>query len=170
MKKILKSAIIISAALLLLWFLFSMVCVVFVSVTAPGYADVCIFEDIGECENLENSADPGTSVERYEGSEKDARSEGLSYSDYYGAMYSSPELRFEIFAYQFSSEEDAEKYYMNATGRACEDGTDYFVSSGFPHYSIVVLDGRKAYFAECFALNAPKMHEFLAASFSAALS
>ncbi|MBR3715228.1 MAG: hypothetical protein IKM18_04915 [Clostridia bacterium] len=79
-----------------------------------GKQDFYIFADISECKNIEEHVPDKTKLEIYDTPKKDPAIKDLEYESFYAAKYSSLELDFEIFAYEFKDRADVEEYYKNS--------------------------------------------------------
>lgn len=108
---------------------------------------VYIFSDISECNNLiEQETD--AKMETYDSPSKDKNVADLEYEKFFGGTYSSSQLTFEIFAYEFSSERTAKQYFYNETGKESERDENYSRSlGGFGKFRMIVISGKNAYVA-----------------------
>ena len=95
-----------------------------------GNTDYYIFESIEECEKIETLNFTEQKITKYENPDKDKKLKSLQYEAFYGAKYESKEVNFEIFAYEFATEEDAEAYYKKAAGEKTADKSAYSASGG----------------------------------------
>ncbi|MBO5879276.1 MAG: hypothetical protein J6Q68_01825 [Clostridia bacterium] len=93
----------------------------------PNFGDVdyYIFENIEECEKIETLNFTEQKITKYENPEKDKNLKSLQYEAFYGAKYESQELTFEIFAYEFATEEDAAAYFKNSSARKATDKSTF---------------------------------------------
>ena len=93
----------------------------------PNFEDVdyYIFKNIEECEKIETLNFTEQKITKYENPDKDKKLKSLQYEAFYGAKYESKEVDFEIFAYEFATEEDAEAYYKNAAGKEPTDKSTF---------------------------------------------
>ena len=101
-----------------------------------------IFADISECENLEQLGFKNAQITRYDSSECDPCIYDIEYREFYGAEYDSLLIDFEIFAYEFESEDDGYLYIdrlQDETGVAWTmDGTKiYAVYTNVPSYFVI---------------------------------
>ena len=83
--------------------------------------------------------------------------------------FTSSELEYEIFAYEFADSNSALKYYTNVTGRT--DDSPYtdkriHATKGMFHYDIIVVYQNKAYFLSAPVRCADGIDELLANTFS----
>ena len=131
--------------------------------------DIYIFENISECEKISQNKPEDATVEVYQSTEKDKKLDGLQYESFFGAKYSSSELTFEIFAYEFQDTEEAHQYFYNHTGRESDRDTNFFGSGGMFSYDLVVIDGKNAYFASTSSGDVDEMYEFFSNVFSTKL-
>ena len=66
-------------------------------------------------------------------------------SECYACNYSSSELQFDLFAYEFPTQETAKKYFKNATGIESTKTTNFLGSSGSSRYQLTVIKDNLAY-------------------------
>lgn len=167
MKKILRVLAVIAVVILLLWAILSLASTVFLSFLPKQNVDM--FETILECEKMVSFCPPDTLVERYKTPTSDEYIGDLVYADFYAAKYNSKTLTFTIFAYEFEDSDLAQAYYKNITSKSATDSKSFSASGGFPTYRIVVVDGHKAYMAECLTLYTQPMCDVLVNAFSITL-
>ena len=117
---------------------------------------------------LENKHDDAQ-IQIYESPDKDKNIGNLSYEKYFGAYYSSSELDFEIFAYEFENKDDAKLYFNQVTGKDEQRDQSFSASGGAITYRQVVLDGKNVYAAYSSSGNSEKLQEFLGTVFSVLL-
>ena len=110
--------------------------------------DFYIFESIEECEKIETLNFTEQKITKYENPEKDKKLKSLQYEAFYGAKYESKEVDFEIFAYEFATEEDAESYYKNATGKDPTSKSSFSSSWGVSNAYFEVIYYNKVYRVE----------------------
>ena len=139
-----------------------------------------IFQDINECEQLITAELSDLEIEKYDTPDKDKNLKGLSYNCFWGMRLESDELKYEIFAYEFSDSDSALKYFINVTGQNSyekelplsndNDNKRLSASKGMFTYRLVVVYQNKAYL-----ITAPNQYEddinkLLADTFSYQLS
>ena len=125
-----------------------------------------IFRDISECDNFEDSEQGNVIVTKYDTPIKDKNIKELSYEAFFAAEYSSPELSFEIFAYEFSSDNDAKRYFCNVTGKNADLDTNFSESGGLISRTLVVIDNTKAYVVHTNTFQMEALKELLEQKFS----
>lgn len=131
-----------------------------------GPRDYYIFSDISECENIIQKKSEDATIEKYDMPDKDKNLKDLQYSAFFAAKYSSSELTFEIFAYEFQSEEEAQQYFER-TARVNSDRTTNFLEWGnLRSNHIVVVDQKNAYLVNATRKDAEKLKTFLGEVFS----
>lgn len=108
--------------------------------------EVYIYADISECSNLQKVDDNATLV-LHENSNEDKARKDLDYTDFFGCNYTASNLKFCIFAYTFKTEEDAQAYYYNVTGKHLMKNTSYSMNTGLfsGPLTLIVVDGNRAY-------------------------
>ena len=99
---------------LLLFFLFIISLLSFSSCKFPEL-NVRIFFDLEECNYMlyTNNAD----VKIYDTPIKDKYLKKIEYKDFFACRYSSDELTFEIFSYEFADSASSDEYFENVTGK-----------------------------------------------------
>lgn len=110
-----------------------------------SYGGVYIFESIEECHKISELDYSGKVVTIYDSPDKDECIEDLRYTAFYGAKFRSYELNFEIFAYEFSSENEAREYYMNVAGMSPSANPCFLSSGGLFSSKILVINSKNAY-------------------------
>ena len=135
-----------------------------------------IFSDIDECENIETYGSEHAEITRYDSPTKDKYWDGLKYTAFYGANYTSAEFDFKIFAYEFQTSEHAMKYFENITGKKIigqnvsgnddHPETTFSTSAGATTYRRVVIDARNAYLITSSKKDAKDVEQFLSKVFS----
>ena len=125
---------------------FSILMLVIQMIQVGGPQDYYIFADISECDNLSLIADDEAVISRIS-SENDKKLKGNEYEAFWGAEYSSPELRFKIFAYEFADADAAKEYFYNNTGKDVGFNTTFSMSCGGIRGSLqlICIDGSNAY-------------------------
>ena len=124
--------------------------VIWLAFRGPGSMDFYIFADISECENLNSLDYEGAQFNKYSTSNNDKELGELKYNSFVAGKYTSEELDFEIFAYEFDSADTAKKYFKNVAGKSNDRDTTFSASSGFglfgpSQYEIIVIDYERAY-------------------------
>ena len=130
--------------------------------------DVPMFSDISECKNFYSLQ--FENLLSYDSPELDEYIEGLSYLDFYGAKCTSKDFEFEIFAYKFSGEDDAKRYFTNVTGKNVNLCTNFLISSGISSYRVVVIHRENAYMVKTLPRNAENLQEVLSQVFTLRIS
>ena len=128
-----------------------------------------IFENISECEQLLPTDVSDSTVEKYITPDKDKKIKELSYKEFWGMKFTSSDLEYEIFAYEFADSDSALKYYTNVTGRS--DDLPYkdkraHATKGMFNYDIIVVYQNKAYSLSAPLRCADSIDELLANAFS----
>lgn len=129
--------------------------------------DFYIFENISECQGIQNSTLSGAKFEHYE-IEKDKKLKGLTYTERFCGKFSCDEFEFEIFAYEFENAESAKKYFDNVTGTAdnIESYTSFYGNFGMFSVDIMVFDFEKAYRVNLSKSDIEEVFQFLSTVFS----
>lgn len=134
-----------------------------------------IFADISECDDLLLADDDRTVITQLS-PEQDKKLKGNEYVAFRRAQYSSPELHFKIFAYEFANADGAKEYFRSVTGKDRVFDTTFSLSCGGMRGSLelVVIDGNNAYcirstakdykeldalLKECFSVNIEEKHK-----------
>ena len=130
MKKLLAIVVLIMAVLLC-------------SCSAKGYA-FYIFSDISECEQILEQKHDDAEITVYD-TPDDKYIKDLEYVNFFACDYSSSELEFEIYAYEFSSKEDAMQYFTNVTGKSNQPERSFSSSKGMFSFKVEAVDGNKVY-------------------------
>ena len=141
----------------------------FCSCSFPHHARYYIYADIGECQLIEERKHDDALVQRYDTPNKDKALKDLSYVNFYGAYYSSSELEFEIFAYEFHNKDDAKKYFNQVTGKDEQRDQSLSAGKGLTSYQQIVMDGENVYAAYSSSGNSEKLQEYLGTVFSVLL-
>ena len=79
-------------------------------------ASTPVFGDISECEQIEKIGIKNAKVTRYDDTSKDVMIGDLEYKEFYGAMYRSTFVNFEIFVYEFEDNKNAGEYMSRMDG------------------------------------------------------
>ena len=129
--------------------------------------DVYIFCNIEECNNIESHKSENAVLDVYHSPDEDKYSYGLSYNAFYGCNYVSDDYSFEIFAYTFSSMDEANKYFKNATGKDNPLVSNFLSTVGsFDDYRRVVVSANNAYLVRTKASDAEAVCNFLNSAFT----
>lgn len=135
-----------------------------------------VYTDLSECEKLE-SYSTDTKVIRHKTTEADPYLGDLQYNAFYIGSYRSDLVEFEIFAYEFTTKEDAKRYFLQFGSSdvemflsMCPDANFWYsVSERLMHHKtqICVLDDTRAYYAVTHqAFREEEMREVLKSCFS----
>ena len=128
--------------------------------------DIYIFENISECENIEEYKSDDAVVTIYDIPTDDKNLDDLEYDSFYAASYESDELDFEIFAYEFVDSDSAKEYFSKKTGIESVYSTMFLTSGGMTKYDIIVIDESRAYYAETSKEDEEDMNQLLSRVFS----
>lgn len=125
----------------------------------PNGRSFYIFSDISDCEKLEEY--DGVEVKKHDTPKKDKYLKDLKYERFYAGKISSEDFEFDIFAYEFSDEESAKKYYDNVTGVDIERNPAYLSSWGSFSGKLVVIHGKNAYILHTSTNNRNQVLDFI---------
>lgn len=125
-----------------------------------------IFSDVRECQNLISNKHEDATIIIFDMPDDDEYIEDLKYEGFFGCNYTSSELSFEIFAYEFSDEESSKRYFKNAIGRKTDNGVDFCEERGMLSCTLVVIDGVNAYSVRTNSSEVEQMKAFLAQQFT----
>ena len=128
--------------------------------------DVDIFANIQECQTIENLITSNADVQIYESSIQDEYLNGLEYQEFYGCKYISNDFSFELFAYEFLSDDIAMTYFANVTGKVNDPNPTFSTNSGIKIYRQIAVDGNKAYTVYCEKRDKNSVVDFLNRCFS----
>ena len=131
-----------------------------------SHGGVYIFESISESHKISELDCLGKVVTIYDSPDKDEGIEDLDYTAFYGAKFRSYELNFEIFAYEFSSDDDAQRYFENASGKSGGINPRYSSSGGFFSRNIIAIYDNKAYLIRTSLIDELKLSHELSEIFS----
>jgi len=148
---------------------FLIISIVFLTACSDKRQAVYMFSQIEECENISNIKYEKHILTVYSSNSDDEHLGGLIPLDYYAAKYESVQVNFEIFAYVFSSFDEAQGYFKNVTGKAMKIEQNYSIVRGTVHSRIVVIDGNKAYKVVCPKSEYDEMNTILSSIFSVKL-
>lgn len=129
--------------------------------------DVHIFADINECQRIQTLMTMDAELKVFTSPQEDKHLKDLEYQEFFGCEYSSEELAFELFAYEFANGDTAITYFKNATGKENNPNPTFSNSSAMGVYDSVVVNGNKAYSVRCKATQKEKVTEFLNGIFTA---
>ena len=125
--------------------------------------DFSIFSDISEMETLASDE----RFDRYDNPSEDRKLDGLLYDVAVCGEYSSDELSFEIFAYEFESPDIAKQYFENVTGKVIDDRDRMFnFVSGHTVFELIVVCNEKAYSVYTTTSQKEQLKAFLGEIFS----
>lgn len=144
--------------------------------TQPPSGGYYIFQDISECEQLIPNDPAGVTVDRYDSPDKDANLKGLPYKEFWGIKFSSDEIEYEIFAYEFEDSDSALKYFVNETGKNSylkklplsedDENKNFSASKGMFSYRLIVIYKNRAYKVTAPSEYANSVNELFASIFS----
>lgn len=97
----------------------------------------------------------------YESPEQDKYLKELNYDNFFACKYSSDDLEFELFAYQFQEMDSAKEYFNHIAGHKATDDTDFLKSAGMTSYKSVVISGNTAYAVYSKRSDVDKLNELL---------
>lgn len=153
---------IIIISLVLIYFILSTVASFYVNSHNGAY----MFESIEECQKIYDLDYANTVITTYDTTDDDNSIKDLSYTSFFGANFKSDEISFEIFAYEFLGEEDAQLYYQNVSGKSGGINPRYSSSGGFFNRKIVVVYDNKAYLIRTSLLDELELSHALSEVFS----
>lgn len=107
-----------------------------------GPYSICIFADISECQAFE--LDAGAEIKHLDDS-KDTKLKGLEYKQKYLIEYDSDDMQFKLFAYEFESQELAQKYFKNCTSKDTNGKHNFSGSTNMISYDLEVVYENFAY-------------------------
>ena len=128
--------------------------------------DVNIFSNIEECKDIENLKSDNADVEIYDSTMEDKYLKNLKFQGSFGCKYTSDDLTFELFAYEFSSVDMAMSYFKNSTGKGNDPNPTFSDSSGAFLFERIVIKENKAYAVRCKKDEKEKLIDFLNSWFS----
>ena len=113
-------------------------------------SDHYMFGELDECEKLASVCGDDAKFTRYENTDKDEHIFCAKYERFYAGKYDFTMFSLEIFAYEFSTLADAQRYYGNVLGNALdrvysEDFTSGYSSLGKSGRTIVAFRETHAY-------------------------
>ena len=108
-----------------------------------------MFSDIGECHAIENLNHNNADIKIYASTDQDRYIKDLQFQHYFGCRYTSDELSFELFAYEFSNDDTAMLYFKNLTGKDIDPNPTFCDSSGMYWFKRIVVKENKAYAIHC---------------------
>ncbi len=130
-----------------------------------GEPQIYVFADTDECVGFESLVGENGEVVRYDPSNDEHLGE-LGYSDFYAASLTASEWSFEIFAYQFKSEEHAKIYFERVTGKGSDASSNFSYVLGLNGYRLAVVDGCNAYIVKSPASSREDVDALLSRIFS----
>lgn len=110
---------------------------------------ICMFSNIAECNNIDFVKAPEAEITIYDTPAKDENLKKLEYDAFFGCLYSSNDVSFELFAYEFYSTEAAVTYFENTTGKVGTVPISYSSSTGMISYRRIVTNENMAYTVRC---------------------
>ena len=128
--------------------------------------DLHMFSDIEECQKISSLKSETADIQIYDSPEKDKELKELQYSEYFGCNYKSDEMSFEIFAYEFDSNDVAMDYFKNLTGKGTDTNPTFLDSSGMNSFCRIIVDGDKAYSVYCTNSERDKVIDYINNCFS----
>ena len=111
----------------------------------PSNLEIHIFSALSECRAIKSEKLEGVQVTSYDSPAGDQYIKELIYNDYYACNYSSAEVQFDLFAYEFPDQATAQEYFKNATGQDTTKTVTYLDSQGVTTYRRVVIRNNLAY-------------------------
>lgn len=112
--------------------------------------DLDMFATFEECQQIEANKEAGATV--YLASpEYDYALKDLAPVSCYGCDYTSDTMSFQLFAYEFATEEDAAAYFENETGKDDQPAVTYLNSGNPLNFRSIVKDHEKVYRYYCLA-------------------
>lgn len=131
--------------------------------------DVHIFSDMSECYALEQEQSSDVTVDVFSSPEDDKYLKDCTYTDFFACEYTSNDINFTLFSYEFSNESIAQKYFHYATGQDADSTSTFCNSTGMFHYKSVVINGNFAYRLQTKASEEEKVKDFINERFSVEL-
>lgn len=135
-----------------------------------------IFQNLDECKQLKSYEQADAEIVEYLDPNLDESYKGLEYRSFWGMKYQSANLEYEIYAYEFTSKDNALKYYIDVTDDdkyaerlPVEDSDRNALGSktdGEDLYQITVIEGNKAYRLLSSNLQIDAIDEMLSKVFS----
>lgn len=141
-----------------LWFIFIL------SSCSFSNIDYYIFSNINECELMENNIDTGN-IHKLNAREEDVATKKLKSNDFYAAEFIFDDWDFKIFAYEFTSSQEAQEYFKNNTGKAGENST-FSATKGMKQYRIIAINNKNAYKVVTAKENSKKVDDWLSQNFT----
>lgn len=110
--------------------------------------NINIFSSANDCTALETMASGDINIERFSSPLKDSSSKGLKYNAFYGCNYTSKEVSFILFAYEFVDSNEAKEYYKTETGKNTTNDFGFSDVKGLTQFRRIVVYHEKAYLLE----------------------
>ncbi len=111
-------------------------------------SDIYIFSDMAECAQITAGTDSGDFTV-YADPSADKNLNGLSYADFFAGKCSCDLCTYEIFAYVFHEESQAQAYFQAATGKSgSTNDPNFSLVAGITSTNLTVLKGNMVYRAE----------------------
>ena len=108
-----------------------------------------MFATLTECQNIETQAEDGATIVSVDALTDDDSIGDLQPLQSYGINYKSKTMAFDLFAYEFATQEDAFAYFENATGKDQQPAVSFSTSTGLEQYRCIVIDHTKVYQVVC---------------------
>ena len=131
--------------------------------------DVHIFSDMSECYALEQEQSSDVTVDVFSSPEDDKYLKDCTYTDFFACEYTSNDVNFTLFSYEFSDESIAQKYFQYATGQDADSTSTFSNSTGMFQHKSVVINGNFAYRLQTKASEEEKVKDFINERFSVEL-
>ncbi|MBQ4585481.1 MAG: hypothetical protein IJA82_04675 [Clostridia bacterium] len=125
-----------------------------------------IFDDISECENITKTEYTNAKLSRYDTPINDNNLGNLEYLEFFGGCFSSDEIEFEIFAYEFQCINDAQKYFKNVTDMDSDSNSAVSIYSHNFKTRIIVTHFECAYLVKTPSSDANAVLDLLNDTFS----
>ena len=132
--------------------------------------DYYMFSDITECSLLEANLPEGAVVTRLHARDEDEEVAKLSIGSSYAIDVQCEAWQAKLFAYAFSSEDQAKTYFRKVTGKESTYDTNYSAVRGMTRCRMVVIDGKHAYQVITSAQSVTEVNQWLKNSFRLKLS
>ena len=110
--------------------------------------DVHMFSNIKECQVIESLND-NANVKIIASPDEDKYFKDLQFQNFFGCEYTSDDLTFELFAYEFSNADMAMSYFENSTGKGEDPNSTFCDSTGMLWFKRIVVKENKAYAVRC---------------------
>ena len=128
--------------------------------------NVCIFNDIQECNNIDTNKDKGVSVQIMETPDLDIYLGDIAYEDFYGCNYVSSEFNFRLFAYEFIHIAAANEYFHSVTGKTNTLDKHFSDVAGITEFRRIVLNQNRVFVIYTTPSQADNVIEFINSVFT----